>query len=109
MKYTSALVIAAALVAAPVAFSATAKENWDQHCGKCHAADGSGKTVVGGKLKIKDYTTADGQKFSDEEAHKAIKEGVKNAAGKEVMKGFADKVSDAEITDLVAHIRSLKK
>lgn len=109
MKHVSSFLFVAALVAAPVAFGATAKENWDQHCAKCHAADGSGKTAVGGKLKIKDYTTADGQKFSDEEAAKSVKEGVKNAAGKEVMKGFADKLTDAEITDLVAHIRSLKK
>lgn len=108
MKHPKLLLVAA-LVAAPVAFGATAKENWDQHCAKCHAADGSGNTVVGKKLKLKDYTTADGQKFSDEEGHKAIKEGVKNAAGKEVMKGFADKVSDAEINDLVALIRTFKK
>ena len=39
---------AAIVVAAPVA------ENWENHCAKCHGADGSGNTKIGKKLKLKD-------------------------------------------------------
>jgi mono/diheme cytochrome c family protein len=40
---------------------------------------------------------------------KAIKEGVKDEAGKERMKSFKDDLSDAEVNDLVAYIRKMKK
>jgi len=94
---------AASLAAADV------KENWEKHCTKCHGADGAGKTKMGEKLAIKDYTKADVQaKMKDEEMLKAIKEGIKDG-GKTKMKGFADVLSDEEIKALVKHVRSLKK
>ena len=46
--------------------------------------------------------------FSDAEAERAIKEGVKTN-GKETMKPFGSKLSDADIKALVAYIRSFKK
>jgi cytochrome c6 len=110
-RIVASTLLTAALVAAPaIAFSATAQENWGQYCAKCHAADGSGKTPVGAKLKVKDYTTADAQaKFTDDEAFKAIKEGVKKPDGKFAMTPYAEKLSDADIQALVTYIRSFKK
>ena len=65
--------------------------------------------MMGKKLNVKDYQDAMVQgAFSDAEAAKAIKEGVKEN-GKQVMKPFAQKLSDADIQALVAHIRSFKK
>ena len=89
---------------ASVASAADAGENWGKSCASCHGKDGTGNTVMGKKNGAKDYTTAAGQAFSDAEAAKAIKEGV---VGK--MKPFADKLSDADIKALVAHIRAFKK
>jgi cytochrome c553 len=99
-----ALVAGAALVlAAPVA------ENWENHCAKCHGADGKGQTKVGKKLGVLDYTSATDQaKFNDEQATKAIAEGAKDKAGKERMKGYKDELSPQEITDLVAMVRKFK-
>ena len=86
-----------------------AQVNWDKECAKCHGKDGSGQTTMGKRLKLKDYTSAEVQSaFTDEEAVKAIKEGVQED-GKTRMKAYADKYTEEEIKALVAHVRSLKK
>ncbi len=64
---------------------------------------------MGKKLGVKDYRDAKVQAaFSDAEAARAIKEGVKQN-GKDVMKPFGEKLSDADIKALVAYVRTLKK
>jgi cytochrome c553 len=87
------------------ALAATAGENWDNLCAKCHGADGKAQTKLGTKLKLKDYSNpASLAKFSDADLVKATTEGVKEN-GKELMKGFSDKLSADEITALVKQIR----
>jgi cytochrome c553 len=99
----------ALLVAGAVsAMAADAKETWDKECSKCHGADGKGKTKMGEKLGVKDYTDAKVQdSMKDEDMAKAIKDGVKEG-DKTKMKAFSD-LSDADVKALVAHIRSFKK
>lgn len=110
MKYKLMFVFGIALAGAlTCARGAPAKENWDQHCAKCHGADGKGATKMGEKLGVKDYTDPQVQaKFTDDEAFKAIKEGV-TEDGKKKMQGFGEKLSDDEIHALVKHIREFKK
>ena len=104
-----ALLATSLTAAASVGYAAAAAENWDNSCAKCHGADGAGNTKIGKKLKLKDYTDAKVQAdLKDDEMTKAIKEGI-SENGKEKMKAFKDDLSDAEITDLVAYIRKLKK
>ena len=82
---------------------------WNQNCASCHGKDGTGNTMMGKKLGVKDYTDPKLQAaFSDAEAANAIKQGVKTN-GKQTMKPFGEKLSDADIKALVAYIRSLKK
>lgn len=89
--------------------AADVPENYTKECAKCHGKDGKGDTTMGKKLKVKDYTAAAVQaKMTDEEMTKAIKGGVKDDAGRTRMKAY-DKLSDAEIKDLVAFIRTMKK
>ena len=65
--------------------------------------------MMGKKLGVTDYRDAKVQAaFSDGEAERAIKEGVKTN-GKQTMKPFGEKLSDADVKALVAYIRSLKK
>jgi cytochrome c6 len=89
------------IASAGVGFAADAAANWTQNCASCHGKDGSGSTMMGKKLAVKDYTKEQG--FSDAEATNVIK----NGKGK--MKGFKDKLSDADVKALVAYVRSLKK
>lgn len=100
------LVTVALLVAGAVTLrAADAKENWEKNCQKCHGADGKGKTAMGKKLEIKDYTDPKVQeKLKDDEMTKAIKDGVKPK-----MKGYGDVLSDDEVKGLVKYIRNLKK
>lgn len=98
-----AVMAIASLQAAPVA------ENWENHCAKCHGADGKGQTKVGRKLKVKDYTDAQVQaELKDEDMIKATADGVLDKAGKERMKAYKDELSSGEIEELVAYIRKFK-
>jgi cytochrome c6 len=88
--------------------AADAKELWDKNCTKCHGEDGKGKTKMGEKLGVKDYTDAKVQgDLKDDQMIKAVKEGIKDG-DKTKMKAFTD-LSDEEVKALVAHIRSFKK
>jgi cytochrome c553 len=91
--------------------AADAKENWDKNCAKCHAENGNGKTKMGEKLGVRDYTDAQVQAdMKDEAMIKAIKEGVKEKDSDKVkMKAFGDALSQDEIKALVAYTRGFKK
>lgn len=99
------LLVASALSAA----AADAKENWTKNCVQCHGANGTADTPMGKKLQAKNLTDPSVQSgFTDAQAAKSIKEGVKQN-GKTTMKAFGDKLSDDEVTALVAYVRTLKK
>ncbi len=104
------IVSVALLIAGAVSVrAADAKENWEKNCAKCHGPEGKGKTKMGEKLSIKDYTEAKVQDaLKDEEMAKAIKEGVKDGE-KTKMKGFGDTLSDDEVKALVKYVRDFKK
>jgi cytochrome c5 len=83
-----------------------AKANWDRHCAKCHAEDGSAATKLGEKLEIMDYTDpASLAELSDEDLFKMTKDGVEGTK----MRGYGNKLSDEEITALVAYMRAMAK
>jgi cytochrome c6 len=72
-------------------------------CAMCHGADGKGDTAVGKSLKLRDLGSADVQKQTDAELI-AI-----TADGKGKMPAYKGKLTDAQIKDVVAFIRTLKK
>jgi cytochrome c553 len=97
------------IAGALAALAGDAKESYEKGCAKCHGADGKGQTKMGQKLGCKDYTDAKVQaEMKDDEAVKAIKEGLKDKDGKTLMKPAED-LSDADIKALVAHMRTFKK
>lgn len=106
------MTVATCAVALTLAATARAEEAsviWGKTCAGCHGKDGKGKTTMGRKLDVKDYTDAKVQAdLTDEKAFKAIKEGVKDDKGKDIMKPSGDKYSDDEIKSLVAYVRGLK-
>jgi mono/diheme cytochrome c family protein len=101
MKRKTFVIAAVVIASASSSFAADAAANWSQNCASCHGKDGSGNTMMGKKLGVKDYTKQ--QSFSDAEAANVIK----NGKGK--MKAYKDKLSDADVKALVAYVRSLKK
>ena len=108
MKRTFVLGLAFMGVALISVSAADVKETWEKSCAKCHGPDGKGQTKMGQKLEIKDLTDAKVQaSFKDEEAFKAIKEGVKDKDGKLKMKA-TDGLTDDEMKALVKYVRGLK-
>ena len=97
------------LAAAMTAAAADGKALWGQHCAMCHGADGKGQTNMGKRLGVKDYSDPKIQAaLTDEAATKAIKDGFKTPEGKTVMRPLKS-LSDAEVSSLVAYMRTLKK
>lgn len=80
------------------------KTTFGKKCASCHGKGGEGNPTMAKMLgaEIKDLGSADVQAKSDEELSKAVTEGV----GKmKPVKGLTDE----EIANVVAYVRSLKK
>src|ERR1700690_4479921 len=109
MKKTVILAAIIGVTATLSTMAGDAQENWGKMCAKCHGADGKGQTKMGTKLGIRDYTDAKVQAdLKDDEAFKALKEGLKDKDGKTQMKPV-EGLSDDEIKALVQHVRGFKK
>ena len=88
------------------------KENYTKYCAVCHAKDGSGNTKAGKMVGVKDFQNPKSYSSSltnDANAQKLIKEGVKDKSGKELMKPFANKLTDDEIIELFHYVKMFKK
>jgi cytochrome c6 len=109
MKPILMLVISLSIATATSVRAAEPKALWAANCAQCHGADGSANTKMGKQLNAKDLTSAQVQaSFTDTDAAKAIKDGVKQN-GKTTMKAFGGKLSEDDIKALVAYVRTLKK
>lgn len=88
----------------------SARASFEKHCASCHGKDGKAQTRLGRKSGAKDLTDKESQaKLTDEDAFKGIKFGRKNSKGEEKMDAFGSELSDAEITALVAYVRTFAK
>ena len=108
MKLKNTLVFITVIAAASVS-AADLKTNWETHCMKCHGADGKGNTKMGRQSGVKDYTDPKVQaEMKDDKALKIIKEGIVEK-GKKKMDPYADKLSEQEMKELIAHMRTFGK
>lgn len=87
-----------ALALPPMAAAQAGADTYKAKCAGCHGADGS-KSMMGAKP----LNGADVQGMSDADLNAAI------TNGKGKMPAYKDKLSAAQIKDLVAYIRTLKK
>lgn len=82
---------------------------WNKHCSECHGKDGRGRTKEGRRLNITDLSNRQVQAFiSDEQATRAIKQGIRDDKG-EIMHPVGASFSDDEVKALVRHFRSLAR
>ena len=78
-------------------------DTYKSKCQMCHAADGSGNTPAGKSTKANPFNSPDIMKLSDDDLIAVIKK------GRNKMPAYAGKLTDAQITDVVAYIRTLQK
>jgi cytochrome c6 len=112
LKTITKITVGTALLAAALAGraqAADAKENWENNCAKCHGADGRGQTKMGRQLGVKDYTDPKIQaEMKEAEMLSRTTAGIKEGS-KEKMPAYKGKLSEQEIKDLIAFVRTFKK
>ena len=72
-------------------------------CAMCHGSDGSGKTVMGEKLKIRDLHSTEVQSQNDAALAQIV------TKGKEKMPAYDGKLTKEQIEQVVAYVRELGK
>jgi len=98
----SIVVVMAALGSLPVRAQDTATL-YKTKCAACHAADGSGNTVVGKQLQMKAFNDPDVAKMSDADLTMII------VNGKNKMPMYGKTLKPDEVKGLVAYTRELAK
>ncbi len=98
-----ALVGAIAASTAAVSQAQDGAATYKAKCASCHGADGSGNTPAGKSMKAIPFKSPDIVKASDDD----LFADTKNGKGK--MPAYSGKLSDAQIKDVVAYIRTLQK
>ena len=94
---------AATASATPVDELASGRELYKQNCAVCHKEDGTGgkMTIEGKTINPDDLTSDKIEKFTDEKIAGYIMNGVVD----EGMPAFKDKLSEAQIRDVVNYVR----
>ena len=98
-----AMVVAIAACTLPTFAQNTGAATYTSKCQMCHGADGTGNTPAGKAMKAPSFLSPATVKESNADLI-AI---TKNGKGK--MPAYAGKLTDAEIKDVIAHVRTLQK
>jgi mono/diheme cytochrome c family protein len=98
-----AAVVMAAFMAATAFAQDSGADTYKAKCAMCHGADGSGSTPAGKAMKAIPFSSPDLVKASDADLIAATK----NGKGK--MPAYSGKLTDGQITAVVAYIRTLQK
>jgi mono/diheme cytochrome c family protein len=95
----ASVLLLAASFAVPVFAQGDAAANYKAKCAMCHAADGTGNKA----MKVASFKAPEMVKASDAQLITSTKD------GKGKMPAYTGKLTDAQIKDLVAYIRTLQK
>lgn len=92
------------LVLSTTAFAqGSGADTYKSKCQMCHGADGTGNTPAGKSTKVNSFNSPDVMKLSDDDLIAVTKK------GKNKMPAYAGKLTDDQIKDVVAYIRTLQK
>jgi mono/diheme cytochrome c family protein len=104
LKQSARFCVISVLTAGTISFAQSpGADTYKSKCQMCHAADGSGSTPAGKSTKAVPFSSPDIVSKSDADLI-AI---TKNGKGK--MPAYASKLTDNQITDVIAYIRTLQK
>ena len=96
------MILAAVAVLSSLSWAQDGAALYKSKCAMCHGADGSGSTSMGKSMGLKPLGSPDVQKMSDADLTALI------TNGKGKMPAYKGKLTDAQISDVVAYIRTLK-
>jgi mono/diheme cytochrome c family protein len=99
----AALVLLATATAWPAFSQARGAEVYKAKCASCHGADGQAATSIGKAMKVLPFKDPTMMKASDAQFVTSSK----NGKGK--MPPYAGKLTDAQIGEVTAYIRTLQK
>ena len=97
------LILLAPFLNAGGSTAAEGESTYKAKCAMCHAANGSGDTPMGKKMKLKDLRSPEVQKQSDAKLAEII------AKGKSPMPGYEKQLDKQKIQELVSYLRELAK
>ena len=99
----AAVILLAASIAGPAFAQAPGADTYKAKCAICHGADGLAATPMGKNMKILSFKAPEMVKASDAQFIASTKN------GKNKMPAYNGKLTDAQIKDVVAFIRTLPK
>lgn len=97
------VLLLAAFMAAPAIGQGSGAAIYKSKCAMCHGADGVGATPMGKMMKLRSFTSPEDVKATDAQLFKDTKDGVGR------MHGYAGKLTDTQIREVVTYIRSMQK
>jgi mono/diheme cytochrome c family protein len=105
---TSGIKVAAAMllafsIAAPVSAQTSGAATYKAKCAMCHGTDGLAATPMAKSMKILSFKAPEMVKASDAQLIAST------ANGKNKMPAYKGKLTDAQIKDVVAYIRTIQK
>lgn len=103
MKLKIATVALITVFTLPTFAQNTGASTYTSKCQMCHGADGAGTTPAGKAMKAPSFLSPAVVKESTADLIAVTK----NGKGK--MPAYAGKLTDAEIKDVIAHVRTLQK
>lgn len=104
LKQIARVSIASLLAISTTSFAQdSGADTYKAKCQMCHGADGTGNTPAGKSTKVRAFNSPDVVKMSDDDLIKVTT----NGHGK--MPAYKGKLTDAQIKDVVAYIKTLQK
>ena len=103
LKQIARMYLVCLLVAGTVSFAQDGAATYKSKCQMCHGADGTGNTPAGKSTKVRSFSDPDVVKMSDADLI------AETTNGKNKMPAYKGKLTDAQIKDVVAYIRTLQK
>jgi cytochrome c6 len=103
VKNRITLAIVSILMVSTYSFGQSGADTYKSKCQMCHGADGQGDTPAGKSMKVLPFNRPDVVAMSDDDLI-AI-----TTNGKAKMPAYKGKLTDAQIKDVVAYIRTLQK
>jgi mono/diheme cytochrome c family protein len=99
----AAVIFLAASFVVPAFAQAPGADIYKAKCAMCHGADGLATSPMAKNMKILSFKAPAMMKASDAQFIASTKN------GKGTMKGYAGKLTDAQIKDVIAYVRTLQK